>query len=148
MHMGAGEEAEGEMYGESNMEIDNTVCKTDSQRESAAWLRELKQGLCDNLGGWDGEGDGREVWEGGDLGVPMADSCCCMTQNYKIILSNYPSIKKISLKKRSISIFLNEYPYNWLFRITSLQIRLKGRNCRRLERLTRPQPCPQFPSEV
>ena len=25
--------------------------------------------------GWDGEGDGREVWEGGDLGVPMADSC-------------------------------------------------------------------------
>ena len=24
---------------------------------------------------WDGEGDRREVWEGGDMGVPMADSC-------------------------------------------------------------------------
>ena len=38
-------------------------------------LRELKQGLCDNLEGWDGEGGGREVQEGGDMGVPMADSC-------------------------------------------------------------------------
>ena len=24
---------------------------------------------------WDGEGDGREVWEGKDLVVPMAESC-------------------------------------------------------------------------
>ena len=24
--------------------------------------------------GWGGEGEGREVWEGGDMGVPMADS--------------------------------------------------------------------------
>ena len=31
-------------------------------------------GPCDNLEGWDGEGDGGEVWEGGDMGVPMADS--------------------------------------------------------------------------
>ena len=30
-------------------------------------LRELKQGLCINLEGWDGEGDGREVQEGGDM---------------------------------------------------------------------------------
>ena len=35
----------------------------------------LKQGLCDNLEGWDPDGDEREVWEGGDKGVPMADSC-------------------------------------------------------------------------
>ena len=83
--MGAGEEGEGEMYGDSDMEIYNTICKTDSQWESAVWLRELKQRLCDNLEGWDGEGDGREVQEGGDLGGPMADSCCCMTQNYKIL---------------------------------------------------------------
>ena len=34
---------------------------------------ELKQGLCDNLEGWDGKGDGREVQEGGDMGVPIAD---------------------------------------------------------------------------
>ena len=25
--------------------------------------------------GWGGERDGREVWEGGDKGIPMADSC-------------------------------------------------------------------------
>ena len=37
--------------------------------------QELKPGLCDNLEGWDGKGDGRDVREGGDTGVPMADSC-------------------------------------------------------------------------
>ena len=37
--------------------------------------QELKQGLCDNLEGWDGEGDGREAREGGHMGIPMADSC-------------------------------------------------------------------------
>ena len=52
---------EGEMYGESNMETYITVCKIDSQREFAVGLRELKQGLCINLEGCDGEGDGREV---------------------------------------------------------------------------------------
>ena len=35
----------------------------------------LKQGLCDNLEGWDGEGDGREAQEGGDMGILMTDSC-------------------------------------------------------------------------
>ena len=25
--------------------------------------------------GWDGEGDGREVQKGGDVCIPMADSC-------------------------------------------------------------------------
>ena len=34
-----------------------------------------KQGLCVNLEGWDGEGDGREVLEGGDMCTPVADSC-------------------------------------------------------------------------
>ena len=51
---------EGEMYGERNMETCITICKMDSQREFAVWLRKLKQGLCFNLEGWDGEGDGRE----------------------------------------------------------------------------------------
>ena len=46
-----------------------------SQREFAVWLRKLKQGLCINLEGWDGEGDGREVQKGGDICIPMADSC-------------------------------------------------------------------------
>ena len=37
--------------GKSNMETYITVCKIDSQREFAVWLRELKQGLCINLWG-------------------------------------------------------------------------------------------------
>ena len=55
---------EGEMYGKSNMETYITICKIDSQREFAVGLRKLKQGLCINLEGWDGEGDGREVQKG------------------------------------------------------------------------------------
>ena len=51
---------DGEMYGESNMETYMTVCKIYSQWEFALSLRELKQGLCNNLEWWDGEGDGRE----------------------------------------------------------------------------------------
>ena len=74
MDMGRGE-GEGEMYGKSNMETYITICKIDSQREFAVWLRKLKQGLCINLEGWDGEGDEREVQNRGDIHIPMADSC-------------------------------------------------------------------------
>ena len=49
---------EGEMCGESNIETYITICKIDSQQEFAVWLRKLKQGLCINLEGWDGEGIG------------------------------------------------------------------------------------------
>ena len=82
--MGGGEAGEGEMNGEINMEVYNTICKIDSQWEVAVWLRELQQGLCDNLDAWDGEGNGREVWEGGDMGVPLAD-LWCLTENHKIL---------------------------------------------------------------
>ena len=51
------------------------ICKINSQWEFSVWLRKLKQGLCINLAGWDGEGDEREVQEGGDICIPMADSC-------------------------------------------------------------------------
>ena len=44
-----------------------TICKTDSQWEFVVWLRKLKQGLCINLEGWDGEGDRREFQKGGDI---------------------------------------------------------------------------------
>ena len=64
---------EGEM--QSNMETGITMCKIESQQEFAVWLRKLKQGLCVNLEGWDGEGDGREGQERGDIGIPAADSC-------------------------------------------------------------------------
>ena len=62
------------MYGKSNMETYITICKIDSQQEFALWLRKLKQGLCVNLEGWDGEGDEREVQKRGDICIPMADS--------------------------------------------------------------------------
>jgi len=41
------------------------ICKIDRQPEFAVWLRKLKQGLCINLEGWDGEGDGSEFQKGG-----------------------------------------------------------------------------------
>ena len=66
---------EGEMYGKSNMETYITICNRNSQREFAVWLRKLKQGLCINPEGWAGEGGGREVQKGGDICIPMADSC-------------------------------------------------------------------------
>ena len=62
------------MYGKNNMETYTIICKIDSQREFAVWLRKLKQGLCVNLRGWDGEEGGREVQKGGDICIPMADS--------------------------------------------------------------------------
>ena len=49
--------------GKSNMETYITICNIDSQQECAVWLRELKQGLCINLEGWDGAG-GRFKREG------------------------------------------------------------------------------------
>ena len=60
---------EGEMYGESNVETYITLCKIHSQQKFAVWLRKLKPGLCINLEGWDGEGDGREVQKGGDINL-------------------------------------------------------------------------------
>ena len=63
------------MYGKSNMKTYITICKIDRQWEFAVCLWELKQGLCINLKGWDGEGDGREVQKGEDICTPMADSC-------------------------------------------------------------------------
>ena len=66
---------EGEMFGKSNMETYITICKIDSHWEFAVWLRKLKQGLCINLDGWDGVGDGREFQKGEDICIPVADSC-------------------------------------------------------------------------
>ena len=62
------------MYGKSNMETYITIWKLDSQREFAVWLRKLKQRLCINLEGWDGEGGGREVQKGGDICISSVQS--------------------------------------------------------------------------
>ena len=52
MYMGRG--GEGEMCGESNVDTYITICKIDSQREFAVWLRKLKLGFCVNLDGRNG----------------------------------------------------------------------------------------------
>ena len=62
------------MYGKSNMEIHITICEIDSQQPFAVCHRELKQGLCISLEGWEGAGDAREAQKGGDMWIPMADS--------------------------------------------------------------------------
>ena len=36
--------------------------------------------LCDDLDGWDGEGGRREVQEGGDIGIHIADSLHCTAE--------------------------------------------------------------------
>ena len=63
------------MYGKSNMKTYITICKIDSQQEFAVWLSKLKHGLCINLERWDGNGDGMEVQKGGEIRMPMVDSC-------------------------------------------------------------------------
>ena len=73
-------EGEGRMNGESNMKTYITICKVDSQWEFALWLRELKPGLCKNLQGSDGERGGREVQEGEDVYIPVADSHWCIAE--------------------------------------------------------------------
>ena len=37
--------------------------------------QETQTGVCINLEEWDGEGDVREFQQGGDICIPMADSC-------------------------------------------------------------------------
>ena len=86
---------EGEMYGKNNMETYTIICKIDSQREFAVWLRKLKQGLCVSLRGWDGEEGGREVQKGGDICIPMADSYWGLTKQQN------------SVKQLSFNSFLN-----------------------------------------
>ena len=63
------------MCGKSNMATYITVCKIDSQREFAVWLRKLKTGAQYQSRGVGWEGDGREIQKGGDVCIPMADSC-------------------------------------------------------------------------
>ena len=62
------------MYRKRNMETYITVCKI-ANGNLLYGSGNSKQGLCSNLEGWNGEGDGREVQKGGDIYICMADSC-------------------------------------------------------------------------
>ena len=55
--------------------------------------QETQTGFCINLEEWDGEGDGREAQEGGDICIPMTDSCWSLKEN---ILSKQSSVKQLS----------------------------------------------------
>ena len=63
------------MYGESNIEIYNTMCKTDKSMGICCMTQGTQTGALRQAEGQGGEGDERKVQEGGDMGVPMADSC-------------------------------------------------------------------------
>ena len=47
--------------------------------------QETQTGLCINLEEWDREGDGREVQKGGDICIPLADSCWGLIEKNKIL---------------------------------------------------------------
>ena len=68
-------------YGESNMETYNAICEKDSQKDFAVWPGNSNRGYVTILWG----GMGREVQEGGDICIPMADFCWCLTENSKIL---------------------------------------------------------------
>ena len=50
-------------------------------------------GLCGDLDGWEEE-KGREVLEGEDIGIHIADSIHCAAETNTTLESNYTSIKK------------------------------------------------------
>ena len=62
--------------------------------------------LCDNPEGWDEVGDGREIQEGEDICIPMADACWCRTETNTLFQSNHPSIKNKYIFKK-----MSEYVY-------------------------------------
>ena len=70
MDVGGEEEGEEAMYGESNRNLQGHVLN----RQSMGMTQGTQTGALLQAEGWGGEGDGKEVWEGGDTGVPMADS--------------------------------------------------------------------------
>ena len=82
------------------METYITICKIDSQREFAVWLRKHKQELCINLEGWDGEGDGRDVEKGGDVYMyTYGWFMLSFDRKQQNFVKYYPSIK-YKLKKK------------------------------------------------
>ena len=51
------------MYGKSNMETYITICKIDSHREFAVWLRKFRQVLYQTRGvRWEGKWEGLSKW--------------------------------------------------------------------------------------
>jgi len=64
-----------------------SICKIDSPWEFAVWLWKLKQGLCINLEGWDGEGDGREIQKGEDMTLPLSTAFTVFHRFWVVVCS-------------------------------------------------------------
>ena len=112
---GRGVEGEGETYGENNMELNNSICKIDSQWEFSVWLRELKPGLCNNLEGWYGEEDsgGRYTYGWLTLTFGRNQHNYVITLNLKINLKlKKERIKNNKKKIPSLRMSLREH--HWL----------------------------------
>ena len=60
-------------------------CVTQIVNGNLQCVSKPKQGLCIKLKEWDGEGDGWKAQKGGDICISMADSCCSLTENNKIL---------------------------------------------------------------
>ena len=94
---------EGEMYGKSNMETYITICKIDSQREFAVWLRKLKRALYQpRWVGWGGR------WEGGSKGRGYMYTCGWFMLRFDKKQQN--SVKQFSFNKKNfkpIKLFTN-----------------------------------------
>ena len=98
------------MYGKSNMETDITICKTDSQREFAVWLRKLKQGICINLEGWDGEGDGSEFQKGGDICIQKKKSYQFSLVVFDSLQTHGPQHAKPPCPSQTLRVYSNPCP--------------------------------------
>lgn len=72
--LGIGGVALGHTNREGHIRLVRTVIKI-KQGDILKSGGSYKPGLCDNLEQWGGAGGGKEVQEGGDIGVPTTDSC-------------------------------------------------------------------------
>ena len=62
------------MFGKSDIETYITVCKVDGPWD-LLYDSGNSKGLCNNLEGWDVKESRRDVQEGGDICIPVVDSC-------------------------------------------------------------------------
>ena len=67
--------------------------------EFAVWCKDLKPSALWQSGGWQGVGGGSEFQEGGDICIPITDSCWGMAETNTILQGNYSSIKNKLINK-------------------------------------------------
>ena len=101
-------EEEGGMNKESNIETYTLPCvKQIADGRLLYDSRAQTRLLCDNLEGWDGVAGGREIQEGGDICMPMTDSCWIMQkpmQYCKTILLQLKINKLYFFRKEKLQV--------------------------------------------